>query len=315
LHPPQARLLGTILASEHNNNQLIIATHSGDLLRGILDTNSAKLNVLRITRKENENYAVKLNPEDLKLFWSDPILRFSNILDGLFHEAIIICEADTDCRFYSAVMSSIFDKKEGDEKRKPDFFFTSSGGVGRIKTITKALHKIKLPTRVIVDFDILFNLEQTKELYESLGGNWESVKQYYDIIKNSIVEQSTPLNTLQICEGIKQVLENIDQSIQLSERSKSEIQSFLKPSASLKQAKKEGMAIFSDSSKIAFNSLIKEFKNVGLWIVPYGELESFDKTTKGHGVAWVARALEKDIVSSPEFQLARDFITELVQFE
>lgn len=123
LHPPQARFIGSLLAKEHTNNQLIIATHSGDVLRGLLDINSKKLNILRLTRNKEINHISNLNEQDIKIFWSDPILRFSNLLDGLFHEAVIITEADSDCRFYSAILTALFDGSDGDEpKKQPDFF-------------------------------------------------------------------------------------------------------------------------------------------------------------------------------------------------
>ena len=110
LHPPQARLLGTLLANEHKAKQLIIATHSGDVLRGILDTNIENLTVIRISRDGNSNTPSKLEPNDIKEFWKDTLLRHSNILDGLFHESVAICESDADCRFYSALLSSIHEK-------------------------------------------------------------------------------------------------------------------------------------------------------------------------------------------------------------
>lgn len=311
LHPPQARHLGSLLANEHTNNQLILATHSGDILRGILDTNSKNLNILRITRKANKNSAFKLNSDDLKLFWSDPILRFSNILDALFHEAAIICESDTDCRFYSSVMTAIYDGPLYKNKRKPDLFFTSSGGKNRIATIAKALVKIKLETRVIVDFDLLFEKERTKELYEILGGNWHTVNADYDIVKAGIESQSTPIPIIEICNAINSILEQVKKSNQFSEQNKESIRSHIKSSNSLRRAKREGINILPEDKKEAFNNLLLNFKKHGLWLVPFGELESFDMSTTGHGTTWVAKVLEKNIISSNELKNARDFITEL----
>lgn len=51
LHPPQARLLGTTLVQDRNRErQLFIATHSTDILRGVLDTESPDVRVIRIRR-------------------------------------------------------------------------------------------------------------------------------------------------------------------------------------------------------------------------------------------------------------------------
>jgi len=51
LHPPQARLLGKMLAKDlPSERQLFLATHSEDFLKGLLDANNKKLKIIRIQR-------------------------------------------------------------------------------------------------------------------------------------------------------------------------------------------------------------------------------------------------------------------------
>src|SRR5690606_12158093 len=108
LHPPQARLLGQMLVKEApENRQLFVATHSSDFLRGLLDTDSSRVRVVRIQRVGDVNPIKELDNEGVKNVWGDPILRYSNILDGLFHSKVIVCEGDADCRFYAATMDAV----------------------------------------------------------------------------------------------------------------------------------------------------------------------------------------------------------------
>jgi ABC-type polar amino acid transport system ATPase subunit len=77
LHPPQARLLGQMILKETpQGRQLFLATHSGDFLRGLLDTQSNRVRVLRIQRDNGINPIKELDSNGIKKVWGDPILRY-----------------------------------------------------------------------------------------------------------------------------------------------------------------------------------------------------------------------------------------------
>jgi hypothetical protein len=64
LHPPQARLLGQRLAREASGrSQVIVATHSTDLLLGLLDAPDADVTIVRMTRRDDVN-PVAILPHD-----------------------------------------------------------------------------------------------------------------------------------------------------------------------------------------------------------------------------------------------------------
>jgi hypothetical protein len=75
-----------------------------------------------------------LDDNNLRGLWRDPLLRHSNIFDGLFHERVIICESDADCMFYSAVISAI-----ADPETQPNLMFTHTGGKHRLPVVVRAL--------------------------------------------------------------------------------------------------------------------------------------------------------------------------------
>lgn len=89
LHPPQARLLGKMLAKDlPSERQLFLATHSTDFLKGLLDSNNQHLKIIRIQRQGTINKVSVLNNAEINSMWSDSLLRHSNILDGLFHTQV-----------------------------------------------------------------------------------------------------------------------------------------------------------------------------------------------------------------------------------
>ena len=103
-----------------------MATHSGDVLRGMLNANSSRVRVLRLRRSGGVNIVRSLSNVQVQQSWGDSLLRYSNILDGLFHEKVIVCESDSDCRFYAAILDSIFESSASHD-RKPDIMFTHCG--------------------------------------------------------------------------------------------------------------------------------------------------------------------------------------------
>jgi AAA domain, putative AbiEii toxin, Type IV TA system len=91
LHPPQAQLLGQMLASEKAPGmQIFLATHSSDVLRGLLDSSASDLTIVRLTHEGDINPTSVLDANGVRELWQDPLLRYSNILDGLFNEAVIL---------------------------------------------------------------------------------------------------------------------------------------------------------------------------------------------------------------------------------
>lgn len=72
----------------------------------------------------------------MKKLWADPLLRYSNVLDGLFHDAVVLCEGDADCRYYSAVLDQLPSTGEDQANtREPQYLFTHSGGKARMPSV------------------------------------------------------------------------------------------------------------------------------------------------------------------------------------
>jgi len=85
LHPPQALLLGRMLVTERpKGRQLLLATHSIDFMKGVIDASSENVRVIRLRRDGLLNRVRELDKRGIKELWSDPILRHSDVLHGLF---------------------------------------------------------------------------------------------------------------------------------------------------------------------------------------------------------------------------------------
>ncbi len=210
LHPPQARQLGQFLAAERSPlSQVFVATHSADVLQGILDA-SESVTIVRLQEEDNVHTATVLLAEKVKDLWRDPLLRYSRILDGLFHDGVVVCEADADCRFYESVLDVLVDEchAAGSDVRRPELLFTHTGGKQRLGVVVEALRSLRVPVRVVADFDVLKNEEILKPLTETLGGDWGSMRHNWSVLTSSIEEEAKPLRTNYLRQEVRRILDH-----------------------------------------------------------------------------------------------------------
>lgn len=312
LHPPQARQLGRILVEDKpDERQLFVATHSGDILRGVLDAGSSKVRVVRIRRNGAVNHVRELKNAKVAELWNDPLLRYSNILDGLFHEKVVVCEGDADARFYSAVADSLIDPHD-ENARRPDVMFVHCGGKDRIPMVVRALREVDVPVSIAVDFDILSSEQPLKNIVEAAGGDWSTVAKYWGQVNTAINSKRPELTSDEVKKDVQTLLATVDDPI-FPTSAKVEIMKIFRKASPWAIAKSFGKASIpsGDPTKI-FERLVNSLKGYGIHIVDVGEVESFVRSVGNHGPKWVNEALKKDLRSDEELAPARKFVSELL---
>lgn len=279
LHPPQARVLGKMLARNNpENRQLFISTHSEDFLQGLIDADNDNVTVIRINRVDDINKMNVLENEEIKKLWSNPILRYSNILSGLFHEKVVVCESDYDCLFYQAVMNAMYEHKK---EIAPDILFTYCGGKQRAKDIVVALKAVNVPVVAVCDFDLLNNSQNFKSLFSSFGADWATM----------------------LSADMKTIYDSMNAKAKEN----------FKPWEYIKKVGKEG---FVGGEYAAYEAVEAVCKSVGLFVVPAGEIECFDKTINKEKKDWVYSVLETyDLATEPKLESARKFVQEIADFK
>ncbi len=175
LHPAQARAVGRWLAatSIRLGMQIFVATHDRDFLIGVLNgSTEGEVQVLRLSRERELAKVRSLSSTELNEYWADPTLRYSNVLQGLFHKRVVICEGDADCRFYQAAADEI--AQEEDLQHVADnILFVPSSGTGGFAKLLNVLSQLEVERSAIADFDILMNEAQVRNTIESLGSKWD----------------------------------------------------------------------------------------------------------------------------------------------
>lgn len=297
LHPPQARLLGRTLtsAAATTNTQLIVATHSLDILRGMLEADLEHLTVVRLTRVEAYNRASVLAPERVRSLWSDPLLRFTNVLDGVFHRGVVICEADGDARFYDATLSAA-QKSAGESEH--GLQFTHCGGKARVNVVARALDALDVPVRVVCDIDVLREENPLRAIVEQLGGLWADIEPDWRVVKSAVDSQARGNPSVESVRG--EILRLFDETTEprLTETLQRRVREVTKADDGWSFLKRAGfLGLPKGDAAAAMSRLDSQLRGVGLYIPPVGELEGWAPELGGHGPTWVIRAIEQGIHS------------------
>lgn len=148
LHPPLARQLGELIGeSESKDKQIFVATHSVEILKGIL-TKCQNVNIIRITQPESNNNEIQIVDEKiLREILKSPLLRVSRVLEGLFCEKVVITEAESDELVYQELIEKLFPQS--------GLHFVHGQNKQTLADIANLYKEIGIRYEIITDFDVL----------------------------------------------------------------------------------------------------------------------------------------------------------------
>lgn len=294
LHPPQARKLGELIAQYSRDRQIFIATHSSDLLSGIL-AKREDLTVIRIDRQKNDNIIHILDHTHLTEIVNHPLLSSSRILEALFYKGTVIAEADSDSTFYQRISRIV--------RASDDIHYVHAHSKQAIHKVAEAYTKLGIRFSAIVDFDALRVQDEFKHLFLAMNQNTTKLGRLLELQKE-IVEEIESVDKTHLLEQLIEKLDKLNASI-------SSGLSFENPDRTLLNAQRELKRIREDSSpwcnykasgcnaltpesKGKFLELDRICRDDGLFLVPVGELESWliyygvDRSNKSK---WIVNAL------------------------
>ncbi len=284
LHPPQAFRIGEFIATQANNQrQVLLATHSVDLLRGIL-SKTTNVTIVRIDRREQTNYFNTLDPNRLQELVNDPLLSSARVLDGLFYSGVVVVEADSDGRFYQLASS----KRRNDM----DLYFVNADNKQTVPKITTLYRDMGVRCAGIVDFDVLNNSTEFQKQLEALALDEKTIAAQLET-RNEIAKVAKELPADTRLSKVKEQLNELFSSLTLLENGNfatkdeaeieknrwlnqannrmREISDSTKP---WKEFKVKGKAALPVELQSKFDCLWKVCSQRGLFINPCGELES-----------------------------------------
>ncbi|WP_146086450.1 ATP-dependent endonuclease [Rathayibacter sp. AY1D1] len=260
LHPAQARALGGLVAriAQERDLQILMATHSKDLVLGILqETAGTEATFVRISRPEGKTRFATLDATGVDEAWSDPTLRYSNVLDGLFHQTVVVCEGDADCRFFSAALDE-HAARLGRRYGASEVMFIPTGGKQNMQKPVSALRRLDVEVKVIADFDLVNERSEVRALVEAVGGIWGT-----EMHTNYGIFRGWLRNNISDWEVVKH----------------------------------GGTSVIRDNaSTIAADAFLAELALLGIYILRVGEMEDFNRAVESKKAApWVSAAIAANV--------------------
>lgn len=309
LHPPQARIMGQIIGKTMSaHQQAFISTHSEEIIKGLLDSCPERIKIVRITRDGKTNHFSILNNAEFNKVWSDPLLKYSNIMASLFHKSVVLCESDSDCKMYSIIESHIKQKQQ----KYSETLFIHCGGKHRMSKIIQALRSLNVAVTTIVDIDILNDEAIFKGIVEAYGIDYNSIKPNYNKIVSNLRSPKENVDRITARSIINQVLDGAN-SKYLSSAEIEAVREAVSTISKWKELKSSGIyALKQGDSASSFRKIDKLLKEYGVYIVPVGELECFIKEVGGHGPEWVNKVLvEYTNLDDEVYKSITEFITSM----
>ena len=148
-----------------------------------------------------------LDSTKVQELWNDPLLRYSNLLDALFHDVTLLVESDSDCQFYAAILD-VVQMELPDGIELPDIFFTHCGGKARMPMVIRALRAAGIPVRAVADFDVLREIGVFKGLVDALDGKWTEIERDYKLIKDALDSQPVGPLRSEVVSQLDAILSN-----------------------------------------------------------------------------------------------------------
>ncbi|WP_104103954.1 ATP-dependent endonuclease [Arthrobacter sp. 08Y14] len=320
LHPPQSFALGQELGriAADKDVQIVLATHDRNLLAGLLNS-SAPLSVVRLVRTDDSTLAHQLRSQELKEIWDDPVLKYSSVLDGLFHELVVMAENERDCRFYEAALDARDTTAERDDSTTlpaTDVLFVPTSGTSGMSKVARALKALQVPVIACPDIDVLDNEIIIRGIVESLGHEWTAqMHDDWTTVTRRFGGSDEPELVSVVYLRVAKEFEKIVEAEPLA-RYDAANRRRVKEALGVAQrpwdeAKNYGVRVLERVSgdPAAVQRLISGLAERQVVIVHEGELESFGHSLgvpKGKG--WLPAALVKGLQSSPEVQAQIAFL-------
>lgn len=314
LHPPQARIIGTLLGelSQERDMQLFMATHDRNILVGLLQS-QVPVTVIRLDRCTSPTRIHELDYSRVRTLWDDPVLRYSNLLDGLFHHAVVLCEAERDCTFYAASLDAA-NENSGLDFSPGDILFVPAGGKDGFPGMTTALKAVSVPVVAIPDIDLFDDKNKVRTLVDAMGGNWISIEPTYRIATAPFQKPRRQFKNAQILETIRKVLEPAPEAAYdrgTEEAIKAAMRSDPSPWEDLK---KFGVSAFRGQERQAAANLIQNLQELGIVVVQDGELENLAPTVGSRkGKRWLSEALETEAYRDQRAQTHIDHVIDAIK--
>ena len=263
LHPSLARYLGRCVAelAAERGVQAFVATHSEHFLMGCVDA-GLPLTIVRLHNATDGQFAWTLSADDVAEMMNDPLLRSSDVLQGVFCRHAVVVEGETDRAFYSEINLRLGD--DGID----DVVWPTAFGKQSMHRIVELLRRVGVRTAAIVDIDVLTSGNDLKNLLKAQG--------VPDTTSNGMTTTQKQIASRLFAGGEDKEARDVVK----------------------KRLKRNGLEAFERQIQQSMRSLIRQLAAEGIFVVPVGEVEGWlrcltDEQSPKKGSGWLVHIFEQ----------------------
>ncbi len=299
LHPPQALRLGEIISElVDENQQIFIATHSADFLRGLLSASQNSV-IVHLDRSYCNTQTNVLDPDTLHKIVTNPLLSSSRVLEGMFYKGVVATEADADTVFYQR----LFQKIGGADQ----IHFVHAHNKQTLKKVVEPYRKLGIRFAMIADADVIRDQSEFGAILKTIVD--KRLKNTIMDDREKIMKHFQSKNKRDILQELKEKTQKLIDECVISESSTEEecenklenfrrkLKKLREGSDDLSEFKEKGRASLPLELQETFDSLWNMCANAGLFIVKVGELESwleeYGVERKDNKATWISAALDE----------------------
>ena len=305
LHHTQARILGGLLArlAQLIQGQVVISTHSSSFIAGLLSAERG-VSIYRLNRTDNQT-TFTLMPEEITLkLTTEPLLASQRVVEAIFQEGVVVCEADRDRLVYQAVANR--------QLHDHNVFFLHADNKQTLHHIVSLMTQLAIPVAAIADIDVLDDPDTLRRLLLAFGHHPE--------MSEALDARDALASTLQqekdadVLARLKTSIYTFQQQLQGEQHTLEGIRSALKrlldeASTSVwRPLKRGGVAGLQEPAQTHAIRAIQACRACGLLIVPVGELEQWINLSVNKQ-RWPVKALNT-IYAGESPQTLTDFVAD-----
>lgn len=328
LHPNQAWKLGFVLARvcRESSKQLICATHDRHFIDGLAQGAQEQL---RICRLDNESTSSGLSYTAYQVpssFWSTmrdkSRVRYSNVLECLFSNHVILVEGESDALFYQETLEFAAAKDPEIARILNELIFLPTSGNSEFAPMIRLVKEMGPHVSLIGDLDLIANEERFEATINSVTGHVpthlkearKKIEELFDKdLQSGENDQDTlirklreTLTTETISDSARSLwTKHIDQlDKKRNDNRKNQLQRRI--------ARRANLRTNDPAVKDLIQDLLCDLDAVGVFLVPWGELEHFDEELLKKGKQdWVRNALDAGVHKASR---AQNFASKVLDF-
>jgi hypothetical protein len=171
-----------------------------------------------------------------------------------------------------------------------DTAYVPTGGKYGIPKVAGVLRQIGVPVKAVFDLDFLSERSLVQSAAEAFGGEWKEIEPLWLRVDTAVRAGNKPKSVPEIKEEIIALLADAGDN----DLPKGDINEAMKQGKPWSAIKKYGTrGIPNGDAQRDFGELRNKLKEIGIYLIPVGEIENFCSEIGSHGQKFVTKLLSE----------------------